>query len=271
MPFLFVATVSSLFYLLCLKLGSMDFFQSLLSKMGFSLGSRVLLSRGLAREGWLLLVFILAAFGIFDGTIMNMTGGNETVNQGPHRGDAGPSSIQNSESDSGSWRKYLTLSSEREVNQTPGRQAPPLPIESGTVPPANAVAFSEAGPSQVAPPAPSSTPSNSSTWSGPWIERWLYPAEAEAPAEVHQREELIRSIHAQIKELVRQHCERPAWKKGLSRFPGQAQLYIEGAENIMNELEISAETDTETLREWVESLRRDPNLLKPLIKDHFPD
>ncbi|KAJ0014289.1 hypothetical protein Pint_21232 [Pistacia integerrima] len=107
--------------------------------MGFSLGSRVLLSRGLAREGWLLLVFILAAFGIFDGTIMNMTGGNETVNQGPHRG---PSSIQNSESDSGSWRKYLTLSSEIEVNQTPGRQAPPLPIESGTVPPANAVAFS---------------------------------------------------------------------------------------------------------------------------------
>lgn len=99
--------------------------------------------------------FFLAAFGIFDGTIMNMTGGNETVNQGPHRGDAGPSSIQNSESDSGSWRKYLTLSSEIEVNQTPGRQAPPLPIESGTVPPANAVTFSEAGPSQVAPPDPS--------------------------------------------------------------------------------------------------------------------
>lgn len=90
--------------------------------------------------------------------------------------DAGPSSIQNYESDSGSWRKYLTLSSESEieVNQTPGRQAPPLPIESGTVPPPNAVAFSEAGPSQVAPPAPSSTPSNSSTWSGPWIERWFY-------------------------------------------------------------------------------------------------
>jgi len=97
------------------------------------------------------------------------------------------------------------------------------------------------------------------------------PAEAEAPAEVHQREELLRSIHAQIKELVRQHCERPAWKKGLSRFPGQAQLYVEGANDMMSELEISAETDTETLREWVESLRRDPNLLKPLIKDHFPD
>ena len=72
MPFLFVATVSSLFYLLCLKLGSMDFFQSLLSKMGCSLGSRVLLSRGLGCEGGLLLVLILSAFGIFDGTIRNM-------------------------------------------------------------------------------------------------------------------------------------------------------------------------------------------------------
>lgn len=91
MPFLFLATISSLLYLFCFKLGSMDFFQSLLLKMGCSLGSRVLLNRGL---GWLLLVFFLSAFGIFDGTIMNMTGGNETINQGPHRGDAGPSSIQ---------------------------------------------------------------------------------------------------------------------------------------------------------------------------------
>nr|YP_009711305.1 hypothetical protein [Eriobotrya japonica]QGI24992.1 hypothetical protein [Eriobotrya japonica] len=36
-----------------------------------------------------------------------------------------------------------------------GGSAPPLPIESGTVPPANAVTLSEAGPSQVAPPGPS--------------------------------------------------------------------------------------------------------------------
>ena len=50
----------------------MDFFHALLEKVGFSLGSRVLLSRGLGCEGWLLLVFILSAFGIFDGTIRNM-------------------------------------------------------------------------------------------------------------------------------------------------------------------------------------------------------
>lgn len=51
MLFLFVGTVSSLFYLLCLKLGFLDFFQSPLWEMGRSLGSRVLLSRGLGCEG----------------------------------------------------------------------------------------------------------------------------------------------------------------------------------------------------------------------------
>lgn len=129
MPFLFVATVSSLFYLLCLKLGSMDFFHYLISKMGFSLGSRVLLSRGLGCEGWLLL--ILAAFGIFDGTILNMTGGNETVNQGPHRGDAGPSSILNDESDSESWRKYLNSSSSTEGNAASQPSTARAPNEGG--------------------------------------------------------------------------------------------------------------------------------------------
>lgn len=138
MPFLFVATMSSLLYLLCLKLGSMDFFQYLISKMGFSLGSRVLLSRGLGCEGWLLLVLILAAFGIFDGTIMKMTGENETIHQGPHRGDAGPSSTPSTSSTwSGSWI-------ERWLNQEASSSAP------------NAV-MEETGPSQIAPPDNSST------------------------------------------------------------------------------------------------------------------
>ena len=41
-PFLFVATVSSLLYLLCLKWNLMDFFHALLEKVGFSLGGRAL-------------------------------------------------------------------------------------------------------------------------------------------------------------------------------------------------------------------------------------
>ena len=72
MPLLFVATMLSLLYLICMKLDSMNFFHALLEKVGFSLGSRALLSRGLGCEGWLLLVFILFAFRIFDGTIRNM-------------------------------------------------------------------------------------------------------------------------------------------------------------------------------------------------------
>ena len=41
-PFLFVATVSSLLYLLCMLFNLMDFFHALLSKVGFSLGGRAL-------------------------------------------------------------------------------------------------------------------------------------------------------------------------------------------------------------------------------------
>lgn len=55
-PFLCVATVtvSSLFYLLCLKFNLMDFFHALLEKVGFSLGGRAL-SFALKRVGLLLL------------------------------------------------------------------------------------------------------------------------------------------------------------------------------------------------------------------------
>lgn len=41
-PFLFLATIVFFFYLLCLLIGSIDFFQALLSKVGFSVGGRAL-------------------------------------------------------------------------------------------------------------------------------------------------------------------------------------------------------------------------------------
>lgn len=34
------------------------------------------------------------------------------------------------------------------------------------------------------------------------------------------------------------------------------------------DLEISAETDTETPRRWAENIRGDPNLLRPLIREY---
>lgn len=51
----------------------------------------------------------------------------ETVNQGPHRGDAGPSSIKNDESDSESWRKFLNRSSSTEGNAASHSTAKPSP------------------------------------------------------------------------------------------------------------------------------------------------
>lgn len=54
-------------------------------------------------------------------------------------------------------------------------------------------------------------------------------------------------------------------------FPEMREVYSSAAEwNISYDLEISMETDAESLREWREQIRDDPNLLKPLIKDYLP-
>ena len=50
---------------------------------------------------------------------MNMPGGNETINQGPHRGDAGPSSIQKSQSDSLIAHSSSEEDSDKELFFTP--------------------------------------------------------------------------------------------------------------------------------------------------------
>lgn len=90
-PFLFLCSNNVQSFLSSLSETRLNGFFSVPTFLNFV--SRALLSMGLGCKGWLLLVLILSAFGIFDGTgtIMNMTGGNETINQGPHRGDAGPS------------------------------------------------------------------------------------------------------------------------------------------------------------------------------------
>lgn len=139
-PFLLLITIVLFLYLICLKMNLIDCFWTLLKKMGFSLGSRVL-SKCWGWEGGLLLVVgILSTFGIMDRAIMKMTSGEDTVNPGPHRGDAGPSES------SSSWRKYLNFSSDKEEK-----------------------AESEASTALVP------QPSTSSSWSGSWIEKWFSP------------------------------------------------------------------------------------------------
>nr|YP_009941462.1 hypothetical protein [Fagus sylvatica]QOC70520.1 hypothetical protein [Fagus sylvatica]QVG61315.1 hypothetical protein [Fagus sylvatica]QVG61371.1 hypothetical protein [Fagus sylvatica] len=148
---------------------------------------------------------------------------------------------------------------EQSVNQREARPALP----------ANPVASrgEEAGPSNPAPPSPLGTDSVDRD------ERALEGPGNAAPALVPQREreELARSIHRAIREQVREHCERKPWNRGLSsRFPEQDQVYVLGANNLMSDLEISSDMGTETLRSWDEAVQ-DPNLLKSLIKEHFPD
>lgn len=55
-------------------------------------------------------------------------------------------------------------------------------------------------------------------------------------------------------------------------FPEMTEIYSSAAKAIMSyDLEISAETDTETPRRWAENIRGDPNLLRPLIREYRPN
>lgn len=68
-PFLFVATVSSLLYLLCRKFNLMDLFHALLEKVGFSLGGRALsfALRGLGCSGGLTLAIVFSIRALLSG------------------------------------------------------------------------------------------------------------------------------------------------------------------------------------------------------------
>jgi hypothetical protein len=179
-PFLFLASVCSLFYVLCLKLGSLACFQTTMEKVGLALGGRAL-SFALCKmgcSGGLTLAIVFAVRAIISNEAPPSLG-KMVLPAGTEAGE----SLSN-----GSWRQYLDFSPDKEVNQTPGPQAPPLPIESGTVPPANAVAFSEAGPSQVAPPGPSST--------------GLGPAEEQASLLIRQAE-----VKQELRYFLRAHTK----------------------------------------------------------------
>lgn len=95
--------------------------------------------------------------------------------------------------------------------------------------------------------------------------------QAPAPAEVahlapdqEERAALRRNIHTLIREKLREHCEKGKGRLPV-HFPEMTEINSSAAKAIMSyDLEIPAETDTETLRGWVEGIRIDPNLLKSL-------
>ena len=133
---------------------------------------------------------------------MKMTSGEDTVNPGPHRGDAGPSES------SSSWRKYLNFSSDKEEK-----------------------AESEASTALVP------QPSTSSSWSGSWIEKWFYPegssaapnqgqqpqgapeALPQAPAPTEDPDLITREIIQKMREFYPWDPENPLIR-GDKIFPG---------------------------------------------------
>lgn len=98
------------------------------------------------------------------------------------------------------------------------------------------------------------------------------PTEVAHPApDQKERAALRRDIHTLIREQLHEHCEKGKGRLSV-HFPEITEIYSSAAKAIMSyDLEISAETDTETLRRWVENIRGDPNLLKPLIREYRPN
>lgn len=82
-------------------------------------------------------------------------------------------------------------------------------------------------------------------------------------------EELRMQLHAVIQEQIRQESERRMGPLS-TQFPEQRELNSEIAHHILVELELSTETDIKNLREWVEGLKEDFSLLKPLIQEYLP-
>jgi hypothetical protein len=152
---LFLFAFLGLFYFISLLLSSFDLYAELLKRVGVSLGTRAL-SASLVKTGCcggLSLAIIFAIKSLLTAEVApNM--------MGPAGTDSGASGA----SSSGSWHKYLNLFSEDEERAEAESSTAPAPSDQPGVEPA------AENPGEVAP-----EPSTSSTWSGPWIDRWMNP------------------------------------------------------------------------------------------------
>jgi len=100
------------------------------------------------------------------------------------------------------------------------------------------------------------------------------PAPAEVAHPAPNQEEvaaLRREIHDFIKEKLRKESERGVGPLS-TLFPEQRELNSRTAHFIMEtDLELSPETNVDTLRECADDLREDPNLLMTLMKAYLPE
>ncbi|KAJ0074693.1 hypothetical protein Patl1_37438 [Pistacia atlantica] len=102
--------------------------------------------------------------------------------------------------------------------------------------------------------------------------------QAPAPAEVAHPapdQEDRAALLEEVKTLIVQQLQEEFKKAQCVRLSVHIQemrgVHSSAADNILShDLEISAETDAESLREWREKIRDYQNILKPLIKDYLP-
>lgn len=154
---------------------------------------------------------------------MNMMGGNET---GPHRGDAGPSEAQNSES--GSWRKYLNSPEDKEGNSgLESSTGHNQPTEASSV---QNGGMEQAGPSQTAP---------SDCWTGQPDERLL-----------RAMDKKLTQIAAETKALAEKTVEKGAlFGIGLAGSPEEQRRSISLIlENHLDDLDVDRRL--RQIRKW---------------------
>ncbi|KAL6515405.1 NADH:ubiquinone oxidoreductase subunit 3 [Orobanche minor] len=97
------------------------------------------------------------------------------------------------------------------------------------------------------------------------------PIHPDPDQEEEERAALLLEVRALILNQLQSESKKAAGVELSVLFPEMQEVDSSAAESIMHyDLEISRETDAESLREWVEQIRDDPNLLKPLIKDYLP-
>lgn len=119
---------------------------------------------------------------------------------------------------------------------------------------------SPAAPNPAAEPQPQQNPHLEG---GGESDEVAHPAPDQEEREVGHRE-----LHTLIHNQLRHHCERGRPKWQLSQSAEMEEIYSDSAKHILEyDLEISKDTGAESLREWIDNLKQNPDLLKELYNE----
>ena len=98
------------------------------------------------------------------------------------------------------------------------------------------------------------------------------PAPADAPVPHLSPQQLkLEEIHNEVKKKYFIECLRgKRWLRASLLKPEMQELQSQVATKVLKDLEISAEMDTYTLNEWLQEIKENPKLLKPLLSEYLP-